>query len=274
MDSEQTESEDEVWLTKNLREKMKGMNYANKNNSKVFYDDEEMTIDLILKPIDGQPPEYVLQDNDGEHIRVPLDNKSLTWYKPGTVAPKIESSDELLDDSNIDYVSQMSISDQLQKYLAQLPQSRPPKKKSGVSVLLDEIEQEEEKTKILLEEIALYKKFFGSKMFDGIEDNAGTPTFGYEVGVKRENEFEDNPRRKVRISEAVKPHILKALNTPRKSGKELYLTFNCLTCFGIYTSRVDPQNETVNHKCSAKIVHQAVRNVSPAQVQCLQVAVV
>jgi len=126
----------------------------------------------------------------------------------------------------------------------------------------------------LLEEIALYKKFFGSKMFDGIEDNAGTPTFGYEVGSKRESEFEENPRRKVRISETVKPHIMKALNTPRKPGKELYLTFNCLTCFGIYTSRVEPNNETVNHKCGAKIVHQAVRNVSPSLVECLQVAVV
>ena len=64
---------------------MKGLNWTRQNNKSVWYENEPMQIVLSLRPIDEEPPDYILETKDGEHLKVNLLNRKLLYYKKGTV---------------------------------------------------------------------------------------------------------------------------------------------------------------------------------------------
>jgi hypothetical protein len=70
-----------------ITDKKNGLDKARKHGKKIWYDGEEMTIQLSLNPIDEEPPDYILETADHEHIKVNLLNTKLSYFEPGTLRP-------------------------------------------------------------------------------------------------------------------------------------------------------------------------------------------
>lgn len=297
------------WLTKSVEEKMKGLNWTRQNNKSVWYENEPMQIVLSLRPIDEEPPDYILETKDGEHLKVNLLNRKLLYYKKGTKKPNFEKESDLLSEGNIDVNSSSQLSTRMKNHISSLSNTKrtksEPKTKnvpngSTAQQLLSSIDIENERTDDLMVEINLYFQFFGSKMFQKIEDatiselaqiGIGAETYDKKersknVLTKKRKRNEISPptenyrprvkRERIQDTE-MSSHILKILNQKLGENQDFYLTFNCVNCHGIFTSVVQ-EGEVVEHLCSSagnlKIRHEVRPKGRPSQVQALQVAVV
>lgn len=178
-----TKKETFPWLTKKVEEKMKGLNWARQNNKPVWYDNEPMTIVLSLRPIDEDPPDYIIETKDGEHLKVNLLNRKLLYYKKGTEKPNLEEDSDLLGEGNIDVSSTSKLSTRMQNHISSLSSTKksktePTPKTKNIPIgataqnLLNSIDIENERTEDLMAEINLYFQFFGSDMFRRVENAA------------------------------------------------------------------------------------------------------
>jgi len=153
------------------KEKIKGINWARNENLPVFYDGQEATVQLSLKPIDDEPPVYVLLLTSGETLKVNLQNEKLSWFEPGTEKPSfVKKKPEAI-----------LLPPEPEEEPIPFPNLPEPTVKceagedntgTTTPVLLRQIEQQEERTKDLLSEINLYNQFFGPDMFKEIEKKA------------------------------------------------------------------------------------------------------
>jgi hypothetical protein len=310
-----------AWLTKKVEEKMKGLNWARQNNKPVWYEDEPMQIVLSLRPIDEEPPDYILETKDGEHLKVSLLNRKLLYYEKGTQKPNIDQEEsDLLGEENIDVSSSSKLSTRMQDHISSLSNKKKTKKKikkepklmnvpvgATAQQLLNNIDVENERTEDLMSEINLYFQFFGSNMFQKIENAAiselaqiGIATEKYDdcdpknkvLRRKRKRSTEEEeisvsapttrapPRKqrkkKIKLAEVkrekiepaeMSPHIVTILNQKLSADQDFYLTFNCLNCHGIFTSVVEP-GEIVQHLCTSAGNRKILHKVRPERGPC------
>jgi len=296
------------WLTTLVEDKMKGLNWTRQNNKPVWYENEPMQIVLSLRPIDEEPPDYILETKEGEHLKVNLLNRKLLFYKKGTKKPNFEKESDLLNEENIDVCSSSKLSARMENHISSLSSTKRTKSEaktqnmsngSTAQQLLGHIDIENERTEDLIAEINLYFQFFGSKMFKKIEDSTISELAQIGIGAepydkddrsknvlkrKRKRKEISPPeedrsrvkREKIQTTE-MSAHIVKILNQKLGNNQDFYLTYNCVNCHGIFTSVVE-DGEVVEHLCTSagnKKIRQKIRpRGKKSQVQALQVAVV